>query len=147
MYAVTGQGSVSLPLSVTARQFAYATNVPTPPQGNTCSLGYGYDYSITYTPYTHPDKIAVQPGIGLGGTAVTESLNPSTIACGNKTGPGSLNVNSQFTDRIRICSSAPIPSCSSTHTQTLKVAGYVVRTNSLTITNTALTYTSQGPNQ
>ncbi|MFB3812465.1 MAG: hypothetical protein ACE14L_00005, partial [Terriglobales bacterium] len=143
-YALSGGGAVFRPMDVTARQFAYATNGPL---SNTCSLGYGYSYDIVYTPYTHPDRTAVQPGIGLDGTAVTETFDPPNIGCGNITGPGGLNANSQFTDRIVLCSTAPLPTCSSTNTQTIRVAGYLVRTNQLTIANTGLTYTNQGPNQ
>lgn len=143
-YTVTGYGTVHKILKVTARQFAYATNSPL---NNKCSLGYGYDYPITYTPYTHPDKTAVQPNLSLDGTAVTENFDPSTISCGNVTGPGALNADSQFVDRVVYCSNAPLPTCSSTHTQTLKVEGYLVRTNRLTIADTGLTYTNQGPNQ
>jgi hypothetical protein len=143
-YTVSGQ-SATQTLQVTARQFAYATNPPL--SNNVCSLGYGYRYDITYTPYTHPDKSAVQPGIGLNGTVVSETFNPSTISCGGVTGSGALDDNSEFTDQIAYCSTAPLTACSSTNTQTLSVAGYSVRTNSLTIANTGLTYTSQGPTQ
>lgn len=142
-YTVNGQ-SAQQTLRVTARKFAYATNGAL---SNVCSLGYGYDYSITYTPYTHPDKAAVQPNIDLNGTAVTEGFSPPTISCGNHTGNGGLNFNSQFVDRLTYCSSQPLPPCSSTNTQTIGVGGYQVRTNSLTIANTGLTYTSQGPTQ
>jgi hypothetical protein len=143
-YAVSGEGTVYQIMKVTARQFAYATNSALV---NQCSLGYGYDYDITYTPYTHPDKTAVQAGIGVTGTTVTETFNPPTINCGNETGDTGLNANSQFTDRIALCSTKPLPTCASTNTQTWKVGGYTVRTNSLTIANTGLTYTNQGPTQ
>lgn len=142
-YAVSGQGSVQRKSTVTARQFAYATNNA---PGNICSLGYGYKYEYVYTPYTHPDKTAVQPGIGLDGTAVTENFSPP-VGCGVVTGNGALDDNSQFTDTIAFCSTDPLPTCSTTTTQTWKVAGYSVRSNSLTIANTGLTYTSQGPTQ
>lgn len=128
---------------MTARQFAYATN-NTP--GNICSLGYGYKYEYVYTPYTHPDKIAVQPGIGVDGTVAAESFSPAP-GCGVDTGNGALDANSQFTDTIAFCSTSPLPTCSTTTTQTWKVAGFTVRTNGLTIANTGLTYTNEGPTQ
>jgi len=142
-YTVSGQYATQT-MKVTAREFAYATN---PSLSNICSRHYGYQYSIIYTPYTHPDKTAVQPGIGVDGTVVSESFNPSTISCGNVTGSGGLDANSEFTDNIAYCSDSPLPPCSSTNTQTLKVGGYLVRTNSLTNSNTGLTYSSQGPTQ
>jgi hypothetical protein len=143
-YTVTGEGTVFQIMRVTAREFAYATNSSLT---NQCRLGYGYDYDITYTPYTHPDKTAVQPNIGVTDTIVTETFSPSVINCGNVTGDGALNASSQFTDRIALCSTNPLPACTSTNTQTWKVGGYLVRTNSLTIANTGLTYTNQGPTQ
>jgi hypothetical protein len=101
-------------------------------------------YNYVYTPYTHPDGVVVPGGGLLTGTATTENFNPTTIACGNQPGPGALDANSQFGDTIELCSTQPIPTCSSTNTQTLSIAGYQVRTNSLTIANTGLTYTSEG---
>jgi hypothetical protein len=139
-----GTASRTRTLRVTARKFSFVTNTS---PSNQCSLGFGYKYVYIYTPYTHPDGIAVQPSIGLGGTAVTEALSPTTIACGGETGDGALNANSQFTDTIAVCSTSPVPACSSTHTQVLKIAGFAVRTNLLTISNTSLAYTNQGPNQ
>jgi len=101
--------------------------------------------SFFYTPYTHPDG-AVVPGEGLlTGTATSEAFNPTTISCKNAPGNSALDANSQFQDNLELCSTAPIPACSSTNTQTLSIAGYTVRTNSLTIANTGLTYTSEGP--
>lgn len=38
-------------------------------------------------------------------------------------------------------------SCSSTNTQTITVNGVSVRANTLTISNTGLSYTSNGPTQ
>lgn len=143
-YAPLSCQAAALTQQVTARQFAYATNGAL---SNTCSLGHGYHYDILYTPYTHPDKAAAPPNINLDGTGVTETFSPTTIACGGITGDGALDANSQFSDHIAVCSTQPIPACSSTNSQVLKVAGYTVRTNSLTITNTGLTYTSQGPTQ
>lgn len=133
-------------LSVTARKFAFATNDP---PSNTCSLGNGFDDTIEYTPFTHPDSTAVPPGIGLSGTVVSESFqnanNPTP--CTFSIGPGNLDVNSQFSDRIAQCSSKPIATCSTTTTQSISVAGFPVRSNKLVITNTNLTYTNLGPTQ
>jgi hypothetical protein len=141
-YTVTGQGSVTTSLNLTARQFAYATN-NTP--SNTCTLGYGSKYVYIYTPYTHPDKAAVQPGIGLTGTAVTESFNPQPPA-GTVTGDGALNANSQFADTLAYCSTSPLSSYP-TVTQTISIAGYQVRQNSLAYSSAGVTLTSQGPSQ
>ncbi|HKO04651.1 MAG TPA: hypothetical protein VJW51_07865 [Candidatus Acidoferrales bacterium] len=141
-YAVSGQGSVSQSLSVTARQFAYATN-NTP--SNTCTLGYGTAYLYAYTPYTHPDGTAVQAGIGLTNTAVTESFNPQPPA-GTVTGSGSLDANSQFYDKLVYCSSSPLSSYP-TVTQTISIEGYQVRQNSLTYSSAGVGLTSNGPTQ
>jgi hypothetical protein len=129
-------------LNVTARQFAYvANNSPT----NTCTLGYGTVRVYLYTPYTHPDKTAVQTGIGLSGTPATESFNPQPPS-GAQTGSGALDGNSQFTDRISYCSTAPL-TITSTITQTLAIEGFTVRTNTLNFSSSGVTYTSQGPTQ
>jgi len=83
-YAVSGQGQVSKALNVIARQFAYLmNNSPT----NTCTLGYGTTRVYVYTPSTHPDKAAVQAGIGVAGTTVAESFDTQPPA-GTITGDG-----------------------------------------------------------
>jgi hypothetical protein len=137
-------GSVFQPMNVTARKFAYMTNGPLQ---NRCLLGFGYRYDIVYTPYTHPDGTAAPPNIGLDGTAATETFDPPSIACHNETGIGALDSNSQLTDTIALCGTSAFPPCSSTHTQTIRLAGFLVRTNRLTITNTGITYVNQGPTQ
>ncbi len=141
-YTVSGQPSVSKSLNVTARQFAYVTNNS---PSNTCTLGYGTKYLYTYTPYTHPDHAAAQSGIGLSNTAVTESFNPQPPS-GSGTGNGNLDANSQFTDRVEYCSTAPL-TISATITQTLSVEGYQVRQNLLTYSSSGVTLTNQGPTQ
>jgi hypothetical protein len=134
--------SATQSLSVTARQFAYATsNSP----GNICSLGYGSKYVYTYTPYTHPDKTAVQAGIGLTNTAVTENFNPQPPP-GAVTGSGWLDANSQFTDTLVYCSTSPLSS-SPNVTQTISIEGYQVRTNLLTFSSSGIALTNQGPTQ
>jgi hypothetical protein len=141
-YTVSGQGTVTKKLTVTARQFAYLTNNS---PNNTCTLGYGTTQLYTYTPYTHPDKAAVPAGIGLSGTAVAETFNPQPPA-GTVTGDGSLNANSQFGDRISYCSSSPL-TISTTITQTLSIEGYQVRQNTLKYSSAGVTYTNLGPTQ
>ncbi len=141
-YAVTGQGQVSRSLNVTARQFAYATNNS---PSNTCTLGYGTTYTYLYTPYTHPDRTAVQPNIGLTGTAVTENFNPSPPA-GTVTGNGSLDANSQFSDRLSYCSTTPL-TLSTTVTQTISIESFQVRQNLLTYSSAGIALTNQGPTQ
>jgi hypothetical protein len=128
-------------LNVTARQFAYATNNS---PSNTCT-GYGTTQVYTYTPYTHPDKTAVQGGNNLSGTAVTESFNPQPPA-GTVTGSGALNTDAQFTDTLEYCSNSPL-TISTTVTQTLSIEGYQVRQNTLKYSSTGITYTSLGPTQ
>jgi hypothetical protein len=135
----SGQGT-SQQMSVTAREFAYATNDS---PSNACSLTYGTDRTYTYTVYTHPDHAALASSDQLGGTLVTESFNSQPCAT---TGNGALNSAAQFTDRVRYCSSTPL-TCSGAFTQTLKVAGYSVRTNTLTFSNSGVAYTSDGPTQ
>jgi hypothetical protein len=120
-------------MKVTARQFAYATNSA---PANTCSLGYGTSYAITYTVYTHPDKTAVDAQSDLDGTKVIESFTPS-ILCGVDTGDGALDANSQFIDRIAYCKNVPL-TCTGSVTQTLTVGGYGVRTNNLTYSSSQL---------
>jgi hypothetical protein len=128
---------------VTAREFAYVTNSN---PSNTCTLGHGTNRTYTYTVYTHPDHTAVLSTDGISGTAVSENFNPS-LTCETITGNGSLNTNAQFSDDITsACSSAPL-TCAQTSTQTIKVAGYPVRTNSLQWTSAGVTYTSEGPTQ
>lgn len=133
--------------TVTARQFAYLTNGTL---SNVCSAGYGYQYFISYTPYTHPDGTVVPPG--LDGTKVSETITPQTggTSCTNyvETGDAGLNANSQFSDQVALCSNAPIPSCDKKYTQQFSIGqSGTVRTNILEYTNTALTYTNQGPTQ
>ena len=140
-YTVNGQ-TASQSQSDTARQFAYATNDS---PGNICSLGYGSKYVYTYTPYTHPDKVAVQSDLSLDGTPVTESFNPQPPA-GAITGSGWLNGNNQFTDTLAYCSTTPLSS-SPTVTQTLSIEGYQVRQNSIAFSSTGIALTSQGPAQ
>jgi hypothetical protein len=142
-YDISGEGGTSVQKNVTARQFAYVTN-NTP--SNTCTLAYGTNRTYTYTVYTHPDHTALLPTDGLSNTAVTESFSPP-LTCETGIGNKYLNTNAQFGDNITsICSSAPL-TCVQTSTQTLSVAGYPVRTNTLQWTSTAVTYTSQGPTQ
>jgi|HubBroStandDraft_2_1064218.scaffolds.fasta_scaffold00333_5 hypothetical protein len=71
------------------------------------TLGHGTTQLYTYTPYTHQDKTAVQAGLGVDGTAVTESFS-SPPPSGTVTGNGSLTANSQFTDNISYCSTSPL---------------------------------------
>jgi len=135
--------------TVTARQFAYVTN---PALSNTCKAGYGYEYTIWYTPYTHPDGAAVPPNIGLTGTKVNESVTPQSggAVCTNyaETGDAALNANSQVSDFVALCSNSPIPTCDKKYTQTFSVGqSGTVRTNTLEYTNTVLNYTNGGPNQ
>jgi hypothetical protein len=138
----SGEGA-SQQMSVTAREFAYATNNS---PSNTCTLGYGTNRTYTYAVYTNPDHTAVLSTDGISGTAVSESFNPS-LTCETITGNGSLNANAQFSDNITsVCSSAPL-TCTQTSTQTIKVAGYPIRTNALQWTSTGVTYTSEGPTQ
>lgn len=140
-YTVNSQ-QASQSLHVTARQFAYATNNS---PSNTCTLGFGTKYFYNYTPYTHPDHAAVQPGIGLSGTAVTESFNPQPPP-NTVTGSGGLDANSQFQDTISYCSTSPLSSAP-TVTQTLSIEGYQVRQNSLAYSSSGVTLTNQGPTQ
>ena len=141
-YTASGQAPVSQSLNVTARQFAYvANNSP----GNTCVLGNGTTQLYTYTPYTHPDKTAVEAQIGLANTAVTESFSSQPPA-GTITGSGALNADSQFTDLISYCSSSAL-TISRTITQTIKIEGYQVRQNTLQYSSTGVTLTSLGPTQ
>jgi hypothetical protein len=138
-YDLGSQGT-SQQMNVTAREFAYATNDS---PSNACSLTYGTDRTYTYTVYTHPDHAALASADQLGGTLTTESFNsPPCVPTGNS----ALASSGQFMDRIRYCSSTPL-TCSGTFTQTLKVAGYSVRTNTLTFSNSGVSYTSDGPTQ
>lgn len=142
-YSVNGEGSVSKAVNVTSRLFSYATD--NYPSSSVCLLGYGWRYNVLYTIYTHPDEAAVQPGLGLTGTTVAETWNPSPPTCGQDTGPGGLDSNSQFTDVLADCSSSPLPTCTTTVDQYLAVAGYRVRHNGLTMSDSGLTFTSYGP--
>ena len=136
-----GQGT-SQQMNVTAREFAYVTN---PNPSNVCSLGYGTIRTYVYTVYTHPDGNPLLGSDGLSNTAVTESFSPA-ISCGTDTGNTILNSNAQFSDGIAACSNKPL-TCSQTVTQTLSVAGYPVRTNTLVFNSSGVTYTSNGPTQ
>lgn len=137
-----GEGA-SQQMNVTARKFAYVAN-DNPP--NQCTLAYGTARTYTYTVYTEPDKAAVDQNSGLSGTPVEETFNPAP-ACHNVTGNGALDPNGQFQDNVgSACSSQPL-TCTQTVTQSLSVAGNPVRTNTLTWSNTGVTYTSNGPTQ
>jgi len=138
-YTLNGQ-STSAQNNVTARQFSYLTNNN---PSSTCTLGHGTSRSYVYTVYTHPDHNAVTGSDNLQGTAVTESFNAAP--CGS-IGNGSIDANGQFTDNIVDCSTQPL-TCSKTVTQTLKVAGYQVRTNTLVFSTTGVSYSSNGPTQ
>jgi hypothetical protein len=129
---------------VTALQFAFLTN-PTP--SNTCTLGYGTQQTYIYTVNADPGQQAVNGTMSLAGTGVTESFAPhNPPGCGSHTGDGSLNQNGQFTDNVTYCSSSPI-TCSETDTQSLAVAGFPVRTNTLVYSSSGIAYTNNGPNQ
>lgn len=142
-YTVSGSGSTSQQMTVTARKFAYLTNNN---PSNLCTLGHGTDRTYTYTVYTEPDKTALNSDSGPSGTPATETFSPA-LTCNTVTGSGSLDPNAQFTDHVSsACSSQPL-TCSQTSTQTLRVGGYSVRTNTLTWTSTGVTYTSNGPTQ
>jgi hypothetical protein len=141
-YTVNGEGTVAQSLNVTARQFAYVTNNS---PSNTCVLGYGTSREYVYTPYTHPDKTAVPQGLGLAGTAVTESMSP-TPPPNLIMGDGALNASSQFADQVVYCGAQPLQNLG-TYTQTISIEGYQVRKNSLTFSSSGAAYSSQGPTQ
>jgi hypothetical protein len=82
---------------------------------------------------------------GLSGTPVTESFNPP-LPCGGDTGDSQLDGNEQFSDHIVYCGTSPL-TCSGTTTQTLKVADFQVRTNTITDSASGVSYTSNGPSQ
>jgi hypothetical protein len=140
-YDLSGGEGTSVQLSVTAREFAYLTN-NTP--SNTCTLGYGTNRSYVYNVYTHPDGKVVLASDGLPNVPVTESFSPA-ISCGTDTGNTILS-GAQFTDGIAQCSNKPL-TCSQTVTQTISVAGFQVRTNTLTFSSSGVTYASNGPTQ
>jgi hypothetical protein len=142
MYTVSGTGSVSQGMKVTARQFAYLTNNS---PSNQCTLGYGTSQTYTYTVYTHPDKTAVDANSGLSGTPVSETFD-QTPQCLTHTGDGSLNSNGGFSDVLIYCGNVPL-TCDEKRTQTLKVAGVSVRTNTLQTGSSGVTYTNDGPTQ
>lgn len=140
-YTAEGQ-TVEQQLTVTARQFAYATNNS---PSNTCTLGHGTTFLYTYTPFTHPDHIAVQPSLGLTGTKVSESFNPLPPS-GTVTGSGSLAADSTFTDKLSYCSTSALTS-QPTVTQSISIEGFQVRQNSLQYSSSGIALTSQGPTQ
>jgi hypothetical protein len=142
-YTASGVGSVSRQSSVTARQFAYATNNS---PSNQCSLGYGTDRTYVYTLFTHPDGTAVNGNDGLDGVPVAETFNPA-LQCDVIPGNGSIDNNGQFGDHVSsACSSTPL-TCIQTTTQSISVTGYPVRSNRLQWTSAGVTYTSNGPTQ
>jgi hypothetical protein len=136
----------TLTQTVTARKFSYLTNNN---PSNQCTLGFGTDQVYIYAIYTHPDKTAVDANSGLGGTPVTETFD-QTPTCLSETGDGAINSDGQFigqfTDHLAYCGNKPL-TCSETRTQTLKVAGFAVRTNTLQTDSSGITYTNGGPNQ
>jgi hypothetical protein len=142
-YTLSLGGNASQTMNVTARQFAYLQNdMPV----NACGLAYGTDYTYTYTVFTHPDGAAVDGNSNLGGTAAKETFSVPP-PCGTITGDASLDSNGQFRDHVSsLCSTTPL-TCSGTTTQTFKVGGFQVRTNTLTWSSTGVTYTNNGPNQ
>ena len=142
-YAPPSCTAQPLTKTVTARQFAYATN--NSPQ-NECPMPYGTDHTYVYTLFTHPDKTAVTGGDNLDGTLVHENFNPP-LQCDVIPGDGSIDDNGQFSDHVSsVCSSSPL-TCTQTTTQSISVAGFSVRSNTLQWTSTGVTYTSKGPTQ
>jgi hypothetical protein len=140
-YDLSEEGT-SVQVNVTAREFAYLTNNN---PSNTCTTPYGTDREYVYTVYTHPDWQPIAPQIAEG-AAVVEGFNP-TLTCNTITANGSLNANSQIVDDVSSgCSTAPL-TCTQTSTQTISVAGYSVRTNTLQWTTNGVTYTNNGPTQ
>jgi hypothetical protein len=141
-YTVSGCDPYPRTMNVTARQFAYVTNNN---PSNTCTLGYGTERTYIYTVYTHPDGTAINADSGLSGTPVSETFD-QTPMCLTHTGDGAINPNGQFTDYVAYCGNNPL-TCSETRTQTLRVAGVTVRTNTLQTGSNGVTYTNNGPNQ
>lgn len=142
-YDLPDGNGTSQQMNVTARQFAYLANDN---PSNQCTTTYGTMRDYTYTVYTHPDHAAVLPDDGLDGTAVSESFNPP-LQCQTITGNGNLNSNGQIVDHISSgCSNSPL-TCTQTAVQTLSVAGYQVRANTLQWTNSQVIYTNNGPTQ
>jgi urate oxidase len=111
---------------------------------NTCTLGYGTIRAYVYSVFTHPDGTAIVPTDSLSNAAVDESFNV-TPACA-KFGNAIINTNAEFVDNVASCASKPL-TCSQTLIQTLKVAGYVVRTNQLVFSSSGVGYTNEGPTQ
>lgn len=140
-YNLSSGAATSVQVKVTARKFAYLTN-NTP--SNACTLGHGTSRMYVYTVNTHPDNQPLTPGIAQG-TPATESFNP-VLTCGPITGNTTLSVNSQITDNVTYCSTAPL-TCSETSTQTISVGGYAIRTNTLQWGSSGVTYTNDGPTQ
>jgi len=137
-----GEGT-SVQLNVTAREFAYLTNND---PGNDCHLQYGTNRTYVYTVYTHPDRNAVVANDGLVGTAVEESFNPP-LACMGTPQNGGLQLSGGISDNVgSLCSDSPL-TCTQTTTQSLSVAGYPVRTNTLQWGSSGVVYTNNGPTQ
>lgn len=141
-YTVSGNGSTSQQMNVTARKFAHLTNNS---PSNQCTLGHGSKRTYIYTVYTHPDGAALDATSGLSGTPVTEPFD-QTPQCLTHTGDTILDANAAFSDNITYCGNVPL-TCVETRTQTLKIAGVSVRTNTLTTGSGGVTYTNNGPNQ
>jgi len=140
-YTVNSKSTVHS-ISLTARQFAFASNAPLT---NSCpSNAHGYHYDIVYTPITHPDYAPAPSDGSVGGVAATESFS-APLTCSQQTQDTFLAEDGTFTDTLALCSSNPLPACNQTVDQFLNVAGSQVRKNTLTWTNTSLTYTNYGP--
>jgi hypothetical protein len=141
-YTLNGQ-STNVQKNVIARQFAYLTNNS---PSNQCTMAHGTIRQYVYTVYTHPDLKPVLSSDNLEGTAVTESFSPS-LQCNTVMANGSLDANADITDTVSsLCSNTPL-TCTQTSTQTIKVAGYAVRTNTLQWTSNGVNYTNDGPTQ
>ena len=90
---------------------------------------------------THPAKTA------QGGAASAGLTDRTVDRRVGQPANGGINAQGQFVDHVSSgCSTSPI-SCFQTQTQTLSVAGYPVRTNTLTGSSTGIAYTSDGPTQ
>jgi hypothetical protein len=140
-YAASGYNPATQSVKVTSRQFAYATNLP---PANTCQ-GFGTSFQYVYTPFTHPDKAAVQAGIGVQGTVVMESFSPAPPPEA-QIGNGNLTANSEFVDTIAYCSNTAL-TLSASVTQKISIEGYQVRQNLLTYSSSGVILTNQGPTQ
>lgn len=125
------------------------TKTGCPDDSSAPSAGKGYLEEFIYNIFTNPSSQQVESGFGdmnVAESVTVTSVTPSTYTFTPVTQDALTSSASQIYDCQGIPSSSALPSnLKVVATQTIKVGGILVRTNTLTYTNTSVTVASNGP--